>query len=134
MTPYKQTIVVPASSIDENGHVNNLEYIRWMLAAAHAHADSVGSTAMTDADGGVWFVRSHHIDYLLPALEGDLLELRTWVEDVRRASSKRRYELSRAGQVLAKGETEWAYVDRATGRPKSIPSGLRGLFGGDTLD
>jgi acyl-CoA thioester hydrolase len=128
MTAFTCSISVPKSSIDENGHVNNLEYIRWMLAAAHAHAESVGSTALTDADGGVWFVRSHHIDYLLPAVEGDQIELRTWVEDVRRASSKRRYELSRAGQVLAKGETEWAYVDRASGRPKSIPRALAELF------
>lgn len=130
MRSYLLALEVPPSAIDELGHVNNVEYVRWMQDAAIAHADAAGCTAATEAAGAVWVVRSHHIEYLRPAFAGDRIEIRTWVEEYRRASSLRRYEFVRPadGVTLAKGETDWVYVDRASGRPKSIPEPLRALF------
>ena len=121
---------VPASAIDENGHVNNVEYVRWMQEAAVRHFSSVGGNALMEAAGATWVVRSHHVEYLRPAMRGERLRVRTWVEDFRRVMSKRRYEFTRAadGSVLAKGETEWVFVDAQTGRPKSIPPEIQALF------
>jgi acyl-CoA thioester hydrolase len=128
--PYLHEVEVAATAIDANGHANNIEYLRWMQDAAVAHADAVGCTTATLAGGATWVVRSHHIDYLRPAFAGDRLEVRTWVTDFRRAFSLRKYELIRRsnGAVLARGETNWAFVDAVSGRPRTIPEEIRRLF------
>jgi acyl-CoA thioester hydrolase len=127
---YVLEIEVPASAIDGLGHVNNVEYVRWMQDAATAHSDHLGCTAATREDGATWVARRHEIEYLRPAFEGDRIEIRTWIEGSRRALSTRRYEFVRAadGTVLAKAETDWVYVDAATGRPRSIPEQIHSLF------
>ncbi len=123
-------LLVGPESIDANGHVNNVEFVRWMQEAAVHHADARGLTAATRDAGATWVVRSHHVEYLRPAFEGDALRVLTWVADFRRAFSKRRYRFTRRadGAVLAGGETEWVFVDTKSGRPRSIPEALQGMF------
>src|SRR5688572_30149926 len=87
---------VPAGAIDANGHVNNVEFVRWMQEAAVAHADSAGCTAATKAAGATWVVRSHQVEYLRPAGSGERVRVITWVANVRRAFSLRRYQFRRA--------------------------------------
>src|SRR4051812_34327673 len=88
-------LVVPPSAIDANGHANNVAFVAWMQDAAVAHADAAGCTAATQSAGATWVVRSHHVEYLKPAFAGDRVEVRTWVVDVRRAFSTRKYEFVR---------------------------------------
>jgi acyl-CoA thioester hydrolase len=123
-------IVVGPTAIDANGHVNNVEFVRWMQEAAIAHADDRGCTAATRDAGAAWVVRSHRIEYLRPAFAGDRIATRTWVADFRRAFSLRKYEFVRAadGKILARGETNWVFVDSTTGRPKSIPEIITAMF------
>ena len=35
---FRLEIVVPESTIDANGHVNNVHYVQWMQNAAEAHS------------------------------------------------------------------------------------------------
>jgi len=121
---------VPASAIDANGHANNVEFVRWMQEAAIAHADAAGCTAATTADGATWLARSHQIAYRRPALLGDGIRVVTWVENIRRSFSLRKYRFERVadGILLAEGETGWVYVDAATGRPKTVPAGMMAMF------
>jgi acyl-CoA thioester hydrolase len=130
MKPHVYEIEVAASTIDANGHANNVEYLRWMQDAAVSHARAVGCSDATQAAGATWVVRSHHVDYLRPAFAGDRVEVRTWVADFRRAFSMRKYELVRSsdGAVLARGETNWVFVDAATGKPRSVPEAIQALF------
>jgi acyl-CoA thioester hydrolase len=124
------TIDVDASVIDANGHVNNVEFVRWMQQAAVSHADERGCTAATKDAGATWVVRSHRIEYSRPALVGDRIDVMTWVADFRRAFSLRKYEFIRATDktVLAKGETDWVFVDVKTGRPRTIPGQITAMF------
>jgi acyl-CoA thioester hydrolase len=127
---YGYEFEVPAGAIDANGHVNNVEFVRWMQDAAVRHADARGLTAATRDAGATWVVRSHRIDYLRPAMAGDRISVMTWVADFRRAFSLRRYRFTRAGDgtVLARGETDWVFVDVETGRPRSVPEELKSMF------
>lgn len=131
MNKHILSIEVTAASIDGLGHVNNVEYVRWMQDAATAHSGTVGCTAATQAAGAAWVARSHHIEYLRPAFEGETIEVRTWVADVRRAFSLRKYEFVRPadGTLLARGETDWVYVELASGRPRTVPKEIMALFG-----
>lgn len=123
-------IDVVASLIDANGHVNNVEFVRWMQDAATRDADARGCTAATLAAGATWVVRSHHVEYLRPTLAGDRLRVQTWVVDYRRAFSTRRYRFSRPSDstLLVKGETAWVFVDAESGRPRSIPDSIKAMF------
>ena len=123
-------IEVDASAIDPNGHVNNVEFVRWMQKAAVRHADERGCTAATAAAGATWVARSHHIEYLRPAFAGDRVRVQTWVADFRRAFSLRKYRFTRVsdGTPLARGETDWVFVDARTGRPRSIPDPIKAMF------
>lgn len=127
---YIHSIEVPASAMDANGHANNVEFVRWMQEAAVAHADAAGCTAATTAAGATWVARSHQIEYLRPAFPGDKIEVQTWVADFRRAFSLRKYEFVRPSDqmLLARGETDWVFVDTSTGRPKSIPPPIAAIF------
>ena len=122
---------VPPAAIDANGHANNVEFVRWMQDAAVAHADAVECTAATRDAGATWVVRSHRVEYLRPAFAGDRVRVRTWVTGIRRAFSLRRYEFLRAADdtLLARGETDWAFIDATTGRPRSIPAAVQAAFG-----
>jgi acyl-CoA thioester hydrolase len=74
--------------------------------------------------------RSHLIEYLLPAFAGEEIEIRTWIENYRRVRSLRKYEFVRVsdGKTLVKGETDWVFVDAATGSPRAIPQEVIKIF------
>jgi len=118
---------VPAEAIDENGHAGNVEYIRWMQAAAIAHSNAAGWTRERyQAANIVWLVRSHRIEYLQPAFAGDELRILTWVADLRRVRSLRKYQFVRLpGEVvLAQAETDWVLIDLQSHKPCPIPAEL----------
>ena len=77
-----------------------------------------------------WVVREHRIEYLFPAFEGQEIEIKTWVENIRRVRSLRKYEFVRKSdsKVLVKGETDWVFVDTKTGRPLPIPEKVSQVF------
>jgi acyl-CoA thioester hydrolase len=123
-------LVVPEAAVDENGHVNNVEYLRWMQDAANRHSGVQGCTRITEQIGATWFVRSHHIEYLHPAFAGEPVAVLTWVSNFRRVFSLRKFRVFRVSDnaLLAAAETEYVFVDAAGGRPRSIPPEVAGLF------
>ncbi|MGP8154700.1 MAG: acyl-CoA thioesterase [Smithella sp.] len=127
---YQYKLTVPDDALDVNGHVNNLEYLRWMQLAAVLHSDSQGCTKATTDAGATWVVRTHHIEYLRPAFAGEHLIVLTWVSDFRRVQSLRKYKIIRVEDkaVLVEGETDWVFVDAKTGRLRSIPKNVMNSF------
>jgi acyl-CoA thioester hydrolase len=127
---YRHEFIVPEDALDENGHVNNVEYLRWMLDAAVLHADSQGCTQATKAAGATWVVRTHHLEYLRPAFAGEHICVLTWVANFRRVQSLRKYKVIRLedNAVLAEGETDWVFVDALTGKLRSIPKEVIAAF------
>ena len=126
---YTKTFSIPASAIDENGHVNNVAYVQWMQAIAIEHYASIGGI-QAQGPNATWVVRSHKIEYLLPAYVGEEIEIRTWVENIQRVRSLRKYEFVRKadGKTLVKGETDWVFVDVKSGRPLAIPDEVKNTF------
>ena len=126
---YSKTYKIPKSAIDENGHVNNVAYVQWMQDIAVEHYSSIGGV-MAQGPTATWVVREHKIEYLLPAFAGEEIEIKTWVENVRRVRSLRKYEFVRKtdGKVLVRGETDWVFVDVKTGAPRAIPEEVSRVF------
>lgn len=126
---YRRFFTIPADAIDENGHVNNVAYVQWMQDIAVEHYASLGGIEAQGKDA-TWVVREHRIEYLLPAFAGEEIEIRTWVENIRRVRSLRKYEFVRRsdGKVLVRGETDWVFVDVKSGRPLPIPEKVSKVF------
>jgi acyl-CoA thioester hydrolase len=126
---HKKTFVVPQTAIDENGHVNNVAYVQWMQDVAVEHYASIGGIQAQGPDA-TWVVRSHSIEYFRPAFAGEEIEIRTWVENIQRVRSMRKYEFVRKsdGKTLVKGETDWVFVDVKSGRPLAIPQEVVDVF------
>jgi len=122
---------VQEAEIDFLGHVNNLDYLRWMLRAAVAHSDAQGWTTDDYVRlGAGWIVRSHEIEYRRPAFVGEGVIVRTWVADLQRFSSLRRYRILRAADdaLLATAATNWAFIDFQTGKLQRIPAEVSSAF------
>ncbi len=127
---YTHEFIVSEGTLDENGHANNVAYVQWMQDIAVLHSSDAGCTRATQAAGATWVVRSHQIEYFHPAFLGDTLSILTWVANFRRAISLRRYKFIRQkdNSILAKGETNWVFVNAKTRRPITIPEEVRKTF------
>lgn len=128
---HARTFVVPPEAIDRVGHVNNLEYLRWMLDAATEHTAAQGwPLARYEKAGAGWVVRSHAIEYLRPAFAGEAITLATWVAAMARTTSTRKYLYYRPADdaVLATAQTLWVFVDFGTGRLTRIPGAVLAAF------
>ncbi|KAF0160210.1 MAG: acyl-CoA thioester hydrolase [Syntrophaceae bacterium] len=127
---YRHDLTVPKEAEDQNGHVNNIEYLRWMQDATVKHSEMTGCTQATNVAGATWVVRTHKIEYLKPAFAGDHVAVLTWVSNFRRVQSLRKYRIIRPSDksLLAVGETDWVFVDIQKGTLRSIPREVRTTF------
>jgi acyl-CoA thioester hydrolase len=127
---YRYELTVSKEAEDQNGHVNNVEYLRWMQDAAMKHSEAVGCTRATNALGATWVIRTHKIEYLKPAFAGDQIAVITWVSNLRRVQSLRKYKIVRPADrvLLACGETDWVFVDAQKGTLRSIPKEVKSAF------
>ena len=130
---YLKQFRVGQDAIDIHGHVNNQEYLRWMEEIAIEHSTAQGWPMERYLNSGAsWYVRSHFIEYLRPALLGDEIVICTWVAAMtERELPRRTLFLRNAGhrrQVLARAETQWTFVDIQRGRAVAIPDEVRSAF------
>src|SRR5256885_17011082 len=99
------TVPVLSTDIDEQKHVNNTVYLRWVQVVATAHWKSLASVESQAAIG--WVVLRHEIDYKMPASQGDQILLRTWIGQASRLKFERFTEIRRKpdDQLLAQART-----------------------------
>jgi len=122
---YSYTFKVIEKDIDFNGHVSNITYLSWMIDAATKHSESVGFGYKECLKlGGTWVAKSHTIEYKKPSFENDELQMETWVEEIGKILSIRRYVLTRPldNAFICEGKTEWVFVDAKKMRPMKIPT------------
>ena len=121
---FQYRFTIPEEANDWNGHVNNVMYVQWMQDVATLHSDTQGCTFESCQQlGAAWVVRSHQIEYLRPAFAGEEIEIQTWVCNLKRTRSLRRYRFLRLSDkvLLARAETDWVFINTESGRPMSVP-------------
>ncbi|NJL35345.1 MAG: acyl-CoA thioesterase [Leptolyngbyaceae cyanobacterium SM1_4_3] len=132
MQPYKTQLRVRYHEMDALGHVNNAVYQHYLEQAAIEHSEYLGLNLDRYRELGGWFImRRVEIDYLRPAIAGDILEVTTWVHEMRGTRAVRRYEICKPGSddLLLKAEALWVWVDAIAMRPRAIPDTLMTAFG-----
>ena len=124
---FEQRLRVVAADLDEQNHVNNVVYVRWVQAIATAHWEALASPALRAELA--WVARRHEIDYLAPALLDDELIVHTRVGHAEGLLFERHTEISRVadGRALARSRTLWIPVDARTGRPRRVGAEVRAL-------
>jgi acyl-CoA thioester hydrolase len=125
---FEMTVPVLPGDIDEQNHVNNTVYLRWVQDVAMAHWRAIASSVTQEAIG--WVVVRHEIDYKTPATLDDEIVLRTWVGKASRLTFERFTEIRRKSdrQLLSTARTLWCPINTQTGRPVRVSAEVRAQF------
>jgi acyl-CoA thioester hydrolase len=125
---FEMVIPVLPGDIDEQNHVNNTVYLRWVQDIATAHWRAVASPKAQKSIG--WVVLRHEIDYKGPATLGDEVVLSTWVGEATRLTFERFTEIRHKSdaRLLSQARTLWCPIDAQTGRPVRVSADVRAQF------
>jgi acyl-CoA thioester hydrolase len=119
---FSHSFRVAASDIDEQGHVNNVAFVRWIQDVAIAHWRH--SATPEQVEKYSWVTLRHEIDYKKQAFEGDEISATTWVGEWTQVTCERFTEIHRGKDLLVKGRTVWCMIDKRANRPARINQGL----------
>jgi acyl-CoA thioester hydrolase len=127
-SPFEMVVPVVAADIDEQNHVNNTVYVRWVQDIATAHWRAIASPEAQEAIS--WVVLRHEIDYKTPARLGDEVVLRTWVGKATRLMFERFTDIRRKRdhQLLSQARTLWCPINMETGRPIRVSAEVHAQF------
>ena len=125
---FEMIVSVLPEDIDQQNHVNNTVYLRWVQEVATAHWRAVATADARENIG--WVVLRHEIDYKTPACLGDEIVLRTWVGKSTRLTFERFTEIRRSGddQLLSNARTLWCPINAQTARPVRVPAEVHEQF------
>lgn len=128
MSEHLLDILVEPSDIDELGHVNNAVWVRWVQDLATAHWTAVAPQEAIDRY--IWVVIRHEIDYRGNVKAGETVTGRTWIsEPPKGARFWRNVSFTGTdGKTRVEAKTNWAIIDRGTGRPVRVPPELAAIF------
>lgn len=126
---FRLTFQPEPSDIDENGHVNNVVYLRWAQDLATAHWRAVAPPE--DQARWVWIALRHEIDYRRELKLGEAAQGRTWVSETAEGPRFDRFVRIDAadGAMCAQLRTTWVLIEQASGRPKRVPPEMVARFG-----
>jgi len=119
---FSHSFRVPADDIDEQGHVNNVAYLRWIQDIAVAHWRHAASGEMLEKYS--WVVVRHEIDYKKQAFVNDEITAATWVGEWTKVTCERFTEIHCRSEELVYGRTLWCMVSRENFRPVRIAPSL----------
>lgn len=118
--PFQKELKVAPEHLDEQNHVNNLEYMKWVLDISEAHW--IAKTPLSTREKYAWFVVDHYIQYKQQAFLGEELVLTTWIENYSKVKSERRVHINRQsdGKTIVEARTNWCFIDQQTKKPTLI--------------
>ena len=124
---YTMTFTALPEHIDENGHVNNAVWVKWMETIATTHW-------MRDADPAhvnayAWVVTRHEIDYRGNVGLGEEVNCTTEIrEGPSGARFDRHFTFTAHGKPIVRAKTTWGMIDRASGRVLRVPPEVAAPF------
>jgi acyl-CoA thioester hydrolase len=116
---------------DAYSHLYNANYLRLMQETAFDASAAAGyDQERYNAMQRTWLIRETNIEYILPLRYNDEIEIKTWVADFRRASSRRMYEFwkKNSGELAARAYTDWVFIDLTSNRPIQAPPEMHLAF------
>jgi acyl-CoA thioester hydrolase len=131
--PHRVRLRVGPEAIDGFRHVNNAVYLQWLDLAAWSHSEALGvpTRLCQELNRGMVVLRAE-IDYLRSAVEGDEVEIATWIaESDRRLRCTRRFQVRHAldGGTLLRARLDYVCMNLATGRATRMPDAFVSAYG-----
>ncbi len=126
MEIFEHQILVEEHHLDDLNHVNNVVYLQWVQDVAAAHWNLKATDQMkTDY---IWVVLNHYLEYKRPALLGETLTVRTYVQNYNGPKSERHVQILRGETLLVQAKTTWCLLDKSSQRPKRVPQEFAEIF------
>ena len=125
---FSRTFTAQPSDIDELGHVNNAVWVQWIQEMATAHWNAVASPQAIDRY--IWVVSRHEIDYRGNIGSGESVTGETWISEPPKGARFWRNVrfIGPDGKVKVEAKTNWAIIEKDSGRPVRVPEELAKLF------
>jgi len=125
---YEKHLIVQEKHLDEQKHVNNVQYVQWIQDVAEEHWEVRASEEQKAKV--IWVVVKHEISYKKEAFLDDPISLQTYVGDTTHVTSTRHVIIKNAdtGKVLTEAKTIWCLLDAETKKPVKISEELKRVF------
>lgn len=124
LSQHETQIRVRYQETDGQGRLHHANYFTYFELGRTELLRAAGHSYRTVEDQGFLLVVADiGCEYFLPASFDDLLTLRTSVVKAKGARIEHKYEVFRDGELLARGRSIVACIDRS-GKPKRIPAWL----------
>jgi len=117
---FERELMIGPSVTDAAGKLSWQGAFVLFMDAASEHAERLGIGTDLLRRGLFWLTVKTQVRFGARPRLGELVTLATWPERPERMRCSRSYQLLRGGEILVSGKTEWAVMDRTTGRLVSL--------------
>ena len=107
---------------DVHGRLFIHQLFNFLQDAAHLHADGLGfGQQQLVADDLLWVLSRLSIDILSLPLNGQEIEVQTWVKSIRSSISEREFCVKRSGDTIINASSLWFCLSGKTHKPARVP-------------
>ncbi len=127
MRIHQKQVTVSSEHLDQNSHVNNVQYVRWVEEIAAEHWELLkGLTPYAD---DYWVLLDHHIQYRKQVFLGEVITIKTYPENPDGVKQPRKVEFYRDDELVVDSRTQWILIDKVTGKLKRVEKNWLERFG-----
>lgn len=125
---FEQEKTVVKNDLDEQQHVNNVQYVQWIQDIAKNHWEKRAGEEVKEKY--FWVVVRHEIDYKHQAFLNDELLLQTFVGEQTHVTSVRYVNIlnKETEDTIVKAKSTWCLMDAETKKPVKISEEMIRIF------
>ena len=109
MLIHEKEILISKEHLDQNNHVNNVQFVAWLEMMVAEHWNLLKHKSLYEKD--IWFLAEHHIEYKKQVFPGETLTVKTYPEVPEGVKQPRKVEFYREGELVVDSRTKWILLD-----------------------
>ena len=113
---YTKQIRITDEYLDQNKHVNNVQYVVWVEQIAAEHWEILKHN--TPYANDYWVLFEHHIQYKKQVFLDELLTIKTYPEQAEGIKQPRKVEFYRRNELVVDSRTLWILFEKETQKIK----------------
>lgn len=118
MLIHQKEILITSEFIDQNNHVNNVQYVHWVEMMAAEHWELLKHKS--DYERDYWILVDHYIQYKKQVFLGETLTVKTYPKNPEGIRQPRKVEFYRNNELVVDSETKWVLMDSDSKKIKRI--------------
>lgn len=115
---HEKQIRVTEEHIDQNNHVNNVQYVHWVEEVAAEHWDLLKQN--TEYVNDAWMLLDHHIQYKKQVYLDDVITVKTYPQIPEGAKQPRKVEFYCNNELVVDSSTLWVLFNTETKKLKRL--------------